>query len=34
MCASFQISVFIIFFPDIYPGVELLSHMVVLVLVF
>ena len=31
---SFQISVFVFFFKDIYPGVELLGHMVVLFLVF
>ena len=31
---SFQSSVSIFFFPDRYPGVELLDHMVVLFLVF
>ena len=31
---SFQISAFRFFFLDIYPGVELLGHMVVLFLVF
>ena len=31
---SFQICVFVFFFSDIYPGVELLDPMVVLVLVF